>query len=554
MIAQKRLMRLRTVAYSLLIALLLVGCGERLSMRQLEQLESRVNDAPDSVLTVLTATDMPRWGERRALYALLRTQADYKCFVPITSDSLIRYATDYYDGNRKSYRAAMAHYSLGCVYSELNDDAAAIEAYLRAQTLFPDTTVRYYRLCYQNLGHHYLQKNMIDEALTAYTLYYKLAEGRDRLYAAIGLAQANIRNKCPNEAKDILEDLLDNHDKTDAKSLKIILFELGKIEYTFNKDNTKAEEYFDQLIAMYDESEVTAAYWFKGNIAETRGDTDLAIQYYKRAMVDENNTYLLYNCARSLQYLSIDSIKQPELYNYVKLFEQMGDSINRIERRTEIDEIHTAHAMEMHQRELSERHRRFMYIAALVLVCLLASIAIAVLLVERRRKQHYLHLQQELQRNQAKVYKMYESIEEKRDNGALMREQVLTLYRANLSGSIDLFHRESWHRRLQQLSELRSKDVPSFTIKEREQLAEVLERCFITVITNLRDEAAKQDGRLSAEDIHLCLLLSLGYSIGVIRECQAAASDDVIRKRRVRLSGKLPEDILQAIHKPIIKA
>ena len=546
-------MRLRTVAYGLLIAVLLVGCGDRISMRQLEQLESRVNDVPDSVLTVLTATDMPRWGERRALYALLRTQADYKCFVPLTSDSLIRYATDYYDGNRKSYRAAMAHYSLGCVYSEMKDDAAAIEAYLRAQTLFPDTTVRYYGLCYQNLGHHYLKKDMADEALKAYLSFYRLSQGHNQLYASIGLARAYIRNEQPREATKILENLLNNHKEINTKSLKFILFELGKIEHTFNKDFVKAEEYFDQLIAMYDESEVTAAYWFKGDIAETRGDTDLAIQYYKRAMVDEKNTYLLYNCARSLQYLSIDSTAQPELYNYVKLFEQMGDSINRIERRTEIDEIHTAHAMELHQRELSEKHRRFMYIATLVLVCLLATIAIGVLLVERRRKQHYFHLQQELQRNQAKVYKMYESIEAKRDNGALMREQVLTLYRANLKASIDLFHRENWHRRLQQLSELRSKDVPSFTIKEREQLAEVLERCFITVITNLRDEAAKQDGRLSAEDIHLCLLLSLGYSIGVIRECQAAASDDVIRKRRVRLSGKLPEDILQAIHKTTIK-
>lgn len=546
-------MKLRTMIYTLLLATLCMGCGGRRYMPQLERLETQVDSVPHLVAQALDSMPSRKFrGEPRALYALLRTQADYKCFVPITSDSLIRYATDYYDGNRKSYRAAMAHYSLGCVYSELKDDVAAIEAYLRAQSLFPDTTVRYYRLCYQNLGHHYLKKDMIDEALTAYTLYYKLAEGHNRLYAAIGLAQAYIRNKCPNEAKDILEDLLDNHDKTDAKSLKIILFELGKIEHTFNKDFVKAEEYFDQLITLYDESEVAAAYWFKGDIAETRGDTDLAIQYYKRAMVDEKNTYLLYNCARSLQYLSIDSTAQPELYNYVKLFEQMGDSINRIERRTEIDEIHTAHAMELHQRELSEKHRRFMYIATLVLVCLLATIAIGVLLVERRRKQHYFHLQQELQRNQAKVYKMYESIEAKRDNGALMREQVLSLYRANLKASIDLFHRENWHRRLQQLSELRSKDVPSFTIKEREQLAEVLERCFITVITNLRDEAAKQDGRLSAEDIHLCLLLSLGYSIGVIRECQAAASDDVIRKRRVRLAGKLPEDLLQAIQKPAI--
>ena len=543
-------MNLRTLVYSLLLATLCMGCGGRRYMPQLEQLESLVDSVPQEVAMALDNMPSEAFrGETRALYALLRTQADYKCFKPITSDSLIRYATDYYDGNRRSYRAAMAHYSLGCVYSELKDDAAAIEAYLRAQSLFPDTTVRYYRLCYQNLGNHYLKKDMMDEALEAFSTYHKLSKGHNQLYSAIGLARAYIRSKCPKEAAKILENLLNNHEKIDRKSLKIILFELGKIEHTFNKNYTKAEEYFDQLVALYDESEVAAVYWFKGNIAKERGNTELAIHYYEKAMTDKDNTYLIYNCARSLQYLTIDSVNQPQLYKHVKLFEQMGDSINRIERRTEIDEIHTAHAMEMHQRELSERHRRFMYIATLVLVCLLSSIAIGVLLIERRRKQHYLRLQQELQHNQAKVYKMYESIEAKRDNGALMREQVLALYHANLKASIDLFHRESWHKRLQQLSELRSKDVPSFTIKERELLAEVLERCFITVITNLRDEATKQDGRLSAEDIHLYLLLSLGYSIGVIRECQAASSDDVIRKRRVRLAGKLPEDILQSIYR-----
>ena len=531
-----------------MLATFCVGCNGQRHMRKLESLEAQVDSAPHLVSQALDSMPSRRFrGEARALYALLRTQADYKCFVPITSDSLIRYATDYYDGNRKSYRAAMSWYSLGCVYSEMKDDAAAIEAYLRAQTLFPDTTVRYYRLCYQNLGKHYLKKNMTDEALQAYLSYHTLSQGSNWPYADIKLAQAYIRKRMPEQASDLLTNLLLHLEDLDDLSFRTTLFELGKIEHTFYKDYTKAEKYFDQLIALYKDNEIAAAYWFKGDIAEARGNTELAIHCYEQAMTDKSNTYLRYNCARSLQYLSIDSIKQPELYNYVKLFEQMGDSINRIERRSEIDEIHTAHAMELHQRELSEKHRRFMYIATLVLICLLASIAIASLYIEQRRKRHYLHLQQELQRNQAKVYKMYESIEAKRDNGALMREQVLSLYRANLKTSIALFHRENWHRRLQQLSELRSKDVPSFTIKEREQLSEVLERSFITVITNLRDEAAKQDGRLSAEDIHLYLLLSLGYSIGVIRECQAASSDDVIRKRRVRLAGKLPEDILRPI-------
>lgn len=539
-------MRLRTALYIFLLATLCMGCGGRATMRQLERLEAQIDSMPELVRASLDSLSSASLrGEARALYAILRTQADYKCYEPLTSDSLIRYATDYYSRNRKSYRAAMAWYSLGCVYSNLKNDAAAVEAYLQAQSLFPDTTVRYYRLCYQNLGYHYINKNMPDEALAAYQSYHRLSGEDDRVYADIKLAQAYILKHMAEPANEILMHLLQYREKIDTLSLRNILFELGKIEHTFNKNYDKADGYFNELITLYDEEETDALHWFKGNIAEHREDTSRALQYYQMAMKSNSNVYLLYNSARNLLYLSIDSIAQPELYGYVKLFEQASDSISRIERRTEIDDIRTAHAMELHQRELSERHRRFMYCAALIVVCLLAAIIIGVLLVERRRKQHYLRLQRELQRNQAEIYKMYESIEEKRDKGLPNREQILALYRDNLSKSVDLFKSNRWADRLQHLSEQRSKDIPSFTIKERELLAEALERSFINVITNLRDEAAKQKSRLSTEDIHLCLFLSLGYSIGVIRECLAASSDDVVRKRRVRLAGKLPEDFLR---------
>ena len=523
-----------------------MGCGGHGHMRQLERLEAQLDAAPDAVRLALDSIPFATLrGEARALYTILRTQADYKCYEPLTTDTLIRYATDYYNSNRKDYRAAMAWYSLGCVYTELNDDAGAVEAYLRAQSLFPDTTVRYYRLCYQNLGQHYLNKNMSDEALAAYQAYHNKTEGYAHLYADIGLARAYIHKRQPEQAQEILESLLSCREEIDTYSLRTILFELGKIEYTFSKNYDKADAYFDQLIALYNANEVDATYWFKGSIAESRGDRDSAKYYYESAMQKYDEVYLQYNCARSLLYLTLDSMAQPELYGYTKRFEQMSDSINRIERRSEIDEIRTAHQMKLQQRELSERHRRFMYCTTLVVVCLLAVIIIGALIIEQRRKQHYLRLQQELQHNQAKIYKMYESIEEKRDNGSLTREQILVLYRDNLSKSIALFKKDRWANRLQHLSEQRSKDILSFTINEREQLAEVLERCFVNVKTNLRDEAAKLGSRLSSEDIHLCLLLSLGYSIGVIRECQAASSDDVIRKRRVRLVGKLPDDILQ---------
>ena len=537
-----RSMKCRMLLHLLLVAALCMGCSGRVSMCQLESLEAQIDSVPELVREALDSIPSASLrGESRALYAILRTQADYKCYEPLTSDSLIRYATDYYSRSRKSYRAAMAWYSLGCVYTELKNDAAAVEAYLQAQSLFPDTTVRYHQLCYQNLGQHYLRKNMVDEALIAYKAYHHVAKGYDSLYANIGLAQAYINKRQPEQAREILECLLLSCDKIDTLSQRTILFELGKIEYTFSKDYNKSDKYFDQLIALYGKDKVDATYWFKGDIAESRGHYDAAKHYYERAMQGYGEVYLRYNCSRSLLYLMLDSVAYPEYYSYLKCFEQTSDSIKRIERRTEIDDIHTAHAMELHQRELAQRHQRFLFI----FVCLLGVVAIGVLLTERRRKQHYLRLQQELQRNQAEIYKMYESIEAKRDNGSLTREQMLVLYRDNISKSVVLFKGNRWADRLQHLSEQRSKDIPSFAIKEREQLAEALEQCFITVITNLRDEAAKHNSRLSSEDIHLCLYLALGYSTGVIRECLAASSDNVINQRKKRLAGKLPEDILE---------
>lgn len=518
-------------------------------MHRLEQLETQLDSMPDAVRLALDSMSFASLStEEQALYAILRTQADYKCYVPLATDTLIRYATDFYVGNKKNYRSAMAWYSLGCVYSELKDDAAAIEAYLQAQSLFPDSTVRYYRLCYQNLGRHYLNKNMADEALNAYMSYHNVANGYNRLYSDIGLAQAYIYKKMPLEAKGILENLLQDKEGIDTLGLGTILFDLGKIEYTFYKDYDKAEKYFNQLISLYGTDRVDATYWFKGDIAEFRGHSDSARYYYEMAMQGYDDVYLQYNCARSLLFLTIDSTIQPKLYGYIKRFEQMSDSINRIEQRAEIDEIHTAHTIELQQRELAERHHRFIYFMILVIVCLLATIAIVTLYIEQRRKQHYLRLRHELQSNQAKIYKINESIEENGNSSPHSREEILAIYRDSFNASIALFNKSACSMRLQKLNKLRNKDVGHISIKEREELYETLDENFITVITYLRDEADKYShAKLSSLNIHLILLLAMGYSTGVIRECLAVSTDNVVTQQKKRVLSKLPDDILDIL-------
>ena len=129
--------------YILLLTTLCMGCGGSLSMRQLEQLEARMNDAPDSVLAVLTATDMPRWGEARALYALLTVQAQDKSYIDVTNDSLITVATDYYQRKGQPLRRLQAFYYHGLVYQRCDSVYKALHYYTRAKDFTPKVDAPY---------------------------------------------------------------------------------------------------------------------------------------------------------------------------------------------------------------------------------------------------------------------------------------------------------------------------------------------------------------------------------------------------------------------------
>ncbi len=177
-------MKFRTVIYTLLLATLCMGCGGRISMRQLEQLAARMNDAPDSVLAVLTAADMPRWGERRALYALLTVQAQDKSYIDVADDSLIRVATRYYDRKGLPLRRLQAFYYHGRVYANAGLRHEAMTAYTRAKEFVDEVDASYpVGLLYLQMG--VLYGNDYDypralECMEEGLHYYELA-GKERL-------------------------------------------------------------------------------------------------------------------------------------------------------------------------------------------------------------------------------------------------------------------------------------------------------------------------------------------------------------------------------------
>lgn len=177
-------MKLRPVIYSLLVAILCMGCGNTLSMRELEELEARVNDAPDSVLAVLTAADMPHWGEARALHALLTVQVQDKSYIDVADDSLIRVATRYYDRKGQPLRRLLAFYYHGRVHANASRRHEAMTAYTHAKDFVSEVNAPYpVGLLYAQMG--VLYGNDYDyqralESMEEALRYYELA-GKERL-------------------------------------------------------------------------------------------------------------------------------------------------------------------------------------------------------------------------------------------------------------------------------------------------------------------------------------------------------------------------------------
>ena len=137
---------MRTCFYILLSFLTLsfvMGCGRSVDKR-LVLADTLMWTCPDSSLAILNTInrDSLQGDENQAYYALLLTQAQYRCNIPLTSDTLISKAVDYYSDNhnREHYTRSLLY--KGGAYEDMGDPVAAIKWYKQAESNADSTDYR----------------------------------------------------------------------------------------------------------------------------------------------------------------------------------------------------------------------------------------------------------------------------------------------------------------------------------------------------------------------------------------------------------------------------
>lgn len=546
-------MKHRTILYILLLATLLTSCGDRITMFRLEQLESQLDSAPDSVLGILSQTPPPRQGKRQALHALLTVLAQEKVGTSVTDDSLINIALQYYSRRGTPKRRLQAFYCQGRMYANTRNAHEAMMAYTRAMEFAQKANAPNAKaLLYTQMGllcgneYDYSQGLIyMEEALRCYDDMVKQEHTQNIVKRNIGHYQLQLSRFADAESsiREILEwgQSYDEYIQNAALDLLLRLYDI-----------TGEQEALDTLFLSYPPERLwknTATHAIAAHHYAMRNDLagaeEALAQAWRVAMTAEDTTILL---EKSYQVNKILGRTDDALAFHEQLLAHK-DSVVRIKLRHPLAAIQR----DYYYSRLQKSNSNLLTLRYLIwsTTLLFTFIGIALWGYHQKRLRHKEQqiklLQDTLQQNQAELYKLRltkADDEYQEQASAPPREAILHIYHDNISTSMTLFKQNSWATWLDEIEASDNKEVP-FTLNQRRELQEALLSSFAIVISNLYDEAPN----LNDKEVLHCLLSSLGYGSHVIKNCLMASSLDAVRMQKFRMKKKLPTDMFQLFFK-----
>ena len=534
-------MKLRiTASPLLLLAALFIGCGGHGHMRQLERLEAQLDTAPSVVRLALDSIPFASLGdEERALYAILRTQADYKCYVPLTTDTLIRHATDYYNRNRKSYRAAMAWYSLGCVYTELSDDAAAIGAYLRAQTLFPDTTIRYHALCYQNLGRHYLNREMYDDALHSFRSckQQSITHGDSSTvgYCDYYIGCAYLYQKLYDSA-EVYFDKVECNTQTANAFITNLSLQRAKIAFHRDCDYTKAQKMLSQGLTSANSHISMASFSYLADIFEQRQLFDSTYIVSKHILSHSGELHTrCWNYKRLAELSPLLGETDSTAY-YISQYTFLLDSIYRLRQQSEVNAARNDFTIALYRQQQAKRN----LIQGIIIIAVSLIAFMGTWLIYSKHRNALLRknllLNNELAQIRAALLYGISREDTEHDTASILTSEEIYSYYLRLYDACLQRYKQTTSYTFMQPSQLHVDK------QQRENVIADLKHCFADLVSAIHTATPS----LSVDILLTCLCLSLGYSTDTITNL-FVISPQTVRSRKSRAKKELSTPVFSLL-------
>ncbi|BEH00228.1 tetratricopeptide repeat protein [Bacteroides sedimenti] len=279
----------------LLFAGIVVSCSnEQQSILDIKHTEKLLETRPDSALKLLKQIDPKVLSTSEyARYCLLMTEALGKNQIPITSDSLISVAVEYFNDKSDKDIKAKTYFYAGWVNQEMQNTKQAMEYFLKAADFAEgDKDYKLQYLIYFYLGDLYFQENLYDSALKMNKQAFKfsklLGNKNYMVYALRSTALAYSGKGQKDSSIVYYSKAIDLLPKSDSVTLATLYNEIGD-RYNDIKKFKQAIQYVDKAISLNPSSEeLHYFYVVKAHIYYSSAQYDSAYYYYSKTVESPN--------------------------------------------------------------------------------------------------------------------------------------------------------------------------------------------------------------------------------------------------------------------------
>lgn len=504
------------------------------SLLQIEQL---MYERPDSAWKILQ--HMPSISqlrkEEQALHALLFTQAQYKNYIPVKSDSLLQIAEAYYRTSSDSLHKAWTLFYLAQYYRNSDEKEKALSYFQQANIASRNIENNQFKfllnLHWANLlSDEDAENKGIEKYQTAnkYAILLKDTLKQIDLFERWGWCY--LLNGKYNQADSLFKEAMSLSMKTEIKFLeKNLLAQLATTAY-LKKEYFLALNLINRSISLEKDSTELYPLWAnKANIFLSMNQYDSVRTYLQKDI--RNSTLYQKAGKQKIWYQYEEKMNNlPKALEYSKRYAELLDTIYQKELSSKIIELQHKYDYSLIQSEnkLLKIKRQRLYIS-LTAICM-AVLTVAVIFFYKRREEKRKLAEQmrskddlmkemrlQLQEKTIDLHAAQEKIIEKEtalDKELSQREKMRSEYSSKEAAMRkEILRHSEIIRKMEQLNKMSQQDkIQSRSVvlsdEEQDNLAEVINICY----NNFTDRLWKKFPTLTKADISLCCLIKIGIS------------------------------------------
>lgn len=504
------------------------------SLLQIEQLMYERPDSAWKILQHMPSISQVR-KEEQALHALLFTQAQYKNYIPVKSDSLLRIAEAYYRTSSDSLHKAWTLFYLAQYYRDSDEKEKALSYFQQANIASRNIENNQFKfllnLHWANLlSDEDAENKGIEKYQTAnkYAILLKDTLKQIDLFERWGWCY--LLNGKYNQADSLFKEAMSLSMKTEIKFLeKNLLAQLATTAY-LKKEYFLALNLINRSISLEKDSTELYPLWAnKANIFLSMNQYDSVRTYLQKDI--RNSTLYQKAGKQKIWYQYEEKMNNlPKALEYSKRYAELLDTIYQKELSSKIIELQHKYDYSLIQSEnkLLKIKRQRLYIS-LTAICM-AVLTVAVIFFYKRREEKRKLAEQmrskddlmkemrlQLQEKTIDLHAAQEKIIEKEtalDKELSQREKMRSEYSSKEAAMRkEILRHSEIVRKMEQLNKMSQQDkIQSRSVvlsdEEQDNLAEVINICY----NNFTDRLWKKFPTLTKADISLCCLIKIGIS------------------------------------------